>query len=461
MAEAYDVAIVGAGPAAIFAALALSEKPGRRIVMLEAGAELERRSCPARERHTACVRCRPCRLTSGWGGSGAFSDGKLTLSPAVGGHLAEIVGEERAAALIAEVDRLFLGFGDTGPVYGGPSDANDYWQKQAALAGMRLVTSPVRHIGTERTRGILAHMRRELDRRGVEVRCTTPATAILTSDGHVSGLRLKSGEEVAAQLVLVAPGRSGAEWLRQMGTELGLSLSRNAVDLGVRVELPAAVLEPMTSALYEPKLLYTTSRFDDRVRTFCVCPYGEVVTERASGVTTVNGHSYAERKTENTNFAVLVSKSFTEPFDDPLSYGQSVARLANLLADGVLVQRLGDLEMGRRSTAERLARGMVLPTLREATPGDLGLVFPYRHLMDILEMLHAMDEVVPGVCSRHTLLYGVEVKFYSSRLALDEHLESEIGNLFAAGDGAGVTRGLMQAAASGLLAAEEMGARLG
>ncbi|MHB0876179.1 MAG: NAD(P)/FAD-dependent oxidoreductase [Anaerolineae bacterium] len=461
MPETYDVVIVGAGPAGIFAALALSETPGRRILLLESGLDLERRSCPAHERHIPCIRCEPCRLTAGWGGSGAFSDGKLTLSPAVGGHLGEIIGEDRTAALIRQVDEMFLTFGDTGPIYGGPSDAAENWQKQAALAGLRLVLSPVRHIGTERTRAILAAMRARLTERGVEIRTRTGAASVLVDGGKVTGVRLAGGEAVAARSVLLAPGRAGADWLRAVAEDLDLPVARNAVDLGVRVEMPAAVMEPITSVLYEPKLLYSSSRFDDRVRTFCVCPYGEVVTERAAGVTTVNGHSYAERRTPNTNFAILVSKSFTEPFDDPISYGQSVARMANLLADGVLVQRLGDLEQGRRSTKERIARGIVEPTLREAVPGDLGLVFPYRHLIDILEMLHAMDEMVPGVCSRHTLLYGVEVKFYSSRLRLNEQLETGVANLFAAGDGAGVTRGLMQAAASGLVAATAIAERLG
>ena len=460
MPDLYDVAIVGAGPAGIFAALALSQTSGRRILLLEAGPGLEQRTCPARDRHIPCIHCNPCRLTSGWGGSGAFSDGKLTLSSAVGGHLAEVVGEERTAALIEQVDKLFQQYGDTGPVYGMRSDATEDWQKRAALAGLRLVDSPVRHIGTERTRGILAAMRAALDERGVEIRTNSPVASVLTDNGSVAGLVLANGTQVAAKTVLVAPGRSGADWLRRLAGQIGLSLARNPVDLGVRVELPAPVMEPLTSVLYEPKLVYYSERFDDKVRTFCVCPYGEVVTERAAGVTTVNGHSYAERRTANTNFAILVSKTFTDPFDDPLAYGQSVARLANLLGNGVLVQRLGDLEQGRRSTRERLSHGIVEPTLREATPGDLGLVFPYRHLVDILELIYALDRLTPGVASRHTLLYGVEAKFYSSRLRLSEHLETEVHNLFAAGDGAGITRGLVQAAASGLLAAEGIEARL-
>ncbi len=461
MPEAYDAIIVGAGPAGIFAALALSEKPGRRLLLLEAGLDLEHRSCPSRERGLSCVQCNPCRLTSGWGGSGAFSDGKLTLSPEVGGHLAESLGREPVEALIHEVDDTFQRFGETGPVYGELSDEIEAWQKRSALAGLRLVTSPVRHIGTERTGEILAGMRSTLSERGVEIRTACPVAALLTDDDRVSGVSLADGSDLTAPVVLVAPGRGGADWLRREAERIGLSLAHNPVDLGVRVELPAAVMEPLTSVLYEPKFLYYSSRFDDKVRTFCVCPYGEVVSERAAEVTTVNGHSYAARPTPNTNFAILVSKSFTEPFDDPIAYGQSVARLANLLGNGVLVQRLGDLEMGRRSTQERLSRGIVTPTLKEATPGDLGLVFPYRHLVNILEFLHALDEVAPGVCSRHTLLYGVEAKFYSSRLQLDENLETQVHNLFAAGDGAGITRGLVQAAASGLVAAAEMDRRLG
>jgi len=247
------------------------------------------------------------------------------------------------------------------------------------LAGMRLVVSPIRHIGTERTGSILTQVRSVLAARGVEIRTNSPVASVLTANGRVTGVTLANNEAAEAEFVLVAPGRSGADWLKRLAQRVGIGLLRNAVDLGVRVELPAAVLEPLTSDLYEPKLLYFSNRFDDRVRTFCVCPYGEVVTERAAGVTTVNGHSYGSRQTDNTNFALLVSKTFTEPFDDPLAYGQSVARLANLLGNGVLVQRLGDLEQGRRSTTERLSRGIVGPTLQEATPGDLGLVFPYRY----------------------------------------------------------------------------------
>jgi uncharacterized FAD-dependent dehydrogenase len=241
--------------------------------------------------------------------------------------------------------------------------------------------------------------------------------------------------------------------LRTTAQDLHLTQAHNPVDIGVRVELPAIVLEPITELVYESKLIYYTRSFDDQVRTFCMCPYGEVSTEYAGDVMTVNGHSFADRRTANTNFALLVSKNFTEPFDDPIAYGKSIARLANLLSGGIMVQRLGDLESGRRSTRKRLTRSIVTPTLPSATPGDLNLVLPYRYVRDILEMLHALDEIAPGVASRHTLLYGVEVKFYSNRLQLSPEMETEVENLYACGDGAGVTRGLVQASASGLVAA--------
>jgi len=271
----------------------------------------------------------------------------------------------------------------------------------------------------------------------------------------------ENGEEIEAQAVIVAPGREGSAWLKTVAQELGLTQTHNPVDLGIRIELPATVLEPITRLVYESKFIYYSKSFDDRVRTFCMCPYGEVSTEFAGDVMTVNGHSFAHRRTINTNFAILVSKNFTEPFNDPIAYGKSIARLANLLSGGIMVQRLGDLESGRRSTTERLTRSIVTPTLPSATPGDLNLVLPYRYVKDILEMLHAIDEIAPGVASRHTLLYGVEVKFYSNRLQLSLDMESEVENLYACGDGAGVTRGLVQASASGLLAARAILRRLG
>ncbi len=455
----YDVIVVGAGPAGIFTALELSKCKGLDILILEKGPDIEKRHCPSRELGTGCAHCNPCMLLCGWGGGGAFSDGKLTLSPAVGGHLAELLSNEKASTLIEEVDRTFVEFGTIGPVYGTNDDEVERLEKRAALAGLRLISVPIRHMGTERSSEILTAMRDELSGRGVEIRTRTRVSEILTENSRAVGVETVKGEIIKGKYVVVAPGREGASWLKGVAKQLKLSLSRNPVDLGVRVELPAGVLAPITDIVYEPKLHYYSRAFDDKVRTFCVCPYGEVVTEYADEVMTVNGHSYATRRTENTNFAILVSKTFTEPFKEPIAYGKYIASLANLLGDGVIVQRLGDLQQGRRSTPERLARSLVTPTLRDATPGDLNLVLPYRYVANILEMLEALDKLAPGVNSRHTLLYGVEVKFYSSRLELSKSLETEVENLFAAGDGAGVTRGLVQASASGLLVAREILAR--
>jgi hypothetical protein len=461
MGDRVDVVIVGAGPAGVFAALELSRESDLDIVILDKGPDIDRRHCPSREPGGRCVHCDPCAIMSGWGGAGAFSDGKLTLSPSVGGRLTDILGADAVGALIRRVDETYVSFGAEGPIFGTRTDEIERLEKRAALAGLRFVSVPIRHMGTERCVEIMRGMRDELLERGVEVRTRTGVAEILTEDDCVVGVETEAGERIGAEAVVVAPGREGAGWFKGMADELGLTVGRNPVDLGVRVELPAVVLEPITEMVYESKFIYYSKAFDDRVRTFCMCPYGEVSTEFAGDVMTVNGHSFADSRTSNTNFALLVSKTFTEPFDDPIAYGKSIARLANLLGDGVIVQRLGDLESGRRSTPKRMSRSVVTPTLASATPGDLNLVLPYRYVVTILEMLYALDEVAPGVASRHTLLYGVEVKFYSCRLRLTREMETEVENLFACGDGAGVTRGLVQASASGLLAARAILGRLG
>ena len=457
----YDVLIVGAGPAGIFAALELSQWPDLRIAILDKGPDIDRRRCFDREPGGKCRNCQPCAILTGWGGAGAFSDGKLTLSHAVGGHLPEIQGKEQTDQLIREIDEIYVRYGAPALVHGTRSDEIEQLEKRAALAGLRFVSVPIRHIGTERCVTIMRRMRDDLLDKKIDIRTRTPVSRILTSNGLVRGIETAKGEQIEADAVIIAPGREGASWLRTTAQDLHLTQERNPVDVGVRIELPATVLEPITKLVYESKFIYYTKSFDDKVRTFCMCPYGEVSTEYAEDVMTVNGHSFADRQTANTNFALLVSKNFTEPFDDPIAYGKSIARLANLLSGGIMVQRLGDLESGRRSTRERLTRSIVTPTLLSATPGDLNLVLPYRYVRDILEMLHALDEIAPGVASRHTLLYGVEVKFYSNRLYLSPEMETEVENLYACGDGAGVTRGLVQASASGLVAARAILAKLG
>jgi len=456
--EDYDVIIVGAGPAGIFAALELVKRDGLRVLMLEKGPAIEKRECPARV--GKCRKCRTCAITSGWGGAGAFSDGKLSLSPEVGGWLQEYVGTRMLSDLIRHVDRLYLEFGAPREVYGDDPDKVEEWRRKAILHNLILTPCPFRHMGTEYCRRLLVDIHAFL-RDKVDIETSTAVESILADGDRVRGVLTASGEEVRSSQVIVAPGREGADWLVGELGRLGVGFQNNQVDIGLRVEVPAPVLEPLTADLYEPKIHYFSRRFEDRVRVFCMNPYGEVCVERYGDVLTVNGHSYAERRTENTNFALLVSTTFTEPFREPIAYGKYIARLANLLGEGILVQRLGDLLAGRRSTARRIARSTVKPTLPDATPGDLSFALPYRYISDILEMLEALDRLCPGLNSRDTLLYGVEVKFYSSRLELGKDLQTSVPGLYAVGDGAGVTRGLVQASASGVIAARSILGKMG
>lgn len=453
----FDVIIVGTGPSGIFAALTLAEK-GRHVLMLEKGLELKNRVCLKKDGW--CRNCRPCSVLNGWGGAGAFSDGKLTLTTGFGGVLQDYVGEERTIKLIELVDSIFLSYGAPKKLYGTEEKVIKKLRRQAATAELQLKPALIRHLGTENCYKILARMKASLEEK-VQINFRSTVRQIIAENGRVKGVVLENGKTYYAPYVICGPGREGALWLYEEAKRLGLKISSNPVDIGVRVEVPAGVMEHITSKVYESKFIYYSPSFDDKVRTFCMSPHGEVVIENSEGVVTVNGHSYweKERQTENTNFALLVSKNFTEPFDEPVRYGRNIASLANMLGGGVLVQRLGDLLAGRRSTHERLKRGLVRPTLKEATPGDLSLVLPYRYLCSILEMMKALDVVAPGVYSRHTLLYGVEVKFYSQRLELTPYLETGIKNLFAIGDGAGITRGLVQASASGIHVGEEINRR--
>jgi uncharacterized FAD-dependent dehydrogenase len=450
----YDVIIVGAGPAGIFSALELTQKHNLSVLILDRGAEIDQRKCPS-SRGLECHHCEPCSILSGWGGAGAYSDGKLTLSTEVGGWLNQYVSEKELENLVKYVDDIYLKFGASEQVYGEDIEKVDEIERQAAAAGLRLIRQEVRHMGTEKCADTLRMMRKELDSK-ITFMPKTDVKGLIGEKQTIKGVETSDGEKFLGKYVIVAPGRGGAEWLQTEAQIRGLKTVNNPVDVGVRVEVSATAMERLTRVLYEPKLVYYSKLFDDMVRTFCVSPYGEVTTESYDGVLTVNGGSYAERKTDNTNFAVLVSTSFTEPFKEPIAYGKYIARLSNLLSGGVMVQRLGDLVAGRRSTPERLARSVVTPSLKNATPGDLSFVLPYRYLQDIREMLQALDVIAPGVHSRDTLLYGVEVKFYSSHLLLNHALESKMQNMFTIGDGAGVTRGLIQASASGVIVAREI-----
>lgn len=452
----YDLIIVGAGPAGIFAALetAASGK-GLKILLIEKGRDIDKRICPAGIRNVSCTVCPDCSLLSGWGGAGAFSDGKLSLSGIIGGNLSRYIDDESLDGLIKYTDNIYVKYGAPEDVYGADDEKIRKLKTVAAESGLELIPSRIRHIGTDRCPELLKRIKADLNSK-VDIIFSKDVRTILLEGEKVVGVSTENGDRYYADFVIMAPGREGSLWLEEQAKGMGLSLLRNPVDIGVRVELPASVLEPLTEIAYEPKLIFHSKKFNDRVRTFCVNPYGEVVKEYLKGVWTVNGHSYSNKKTANTNFALLVSTNFTEPFDEPHLYGRSVAKLANLLGNGILLQRLGDLQAGRRSTHARIKKGAVKPTLADATPGDLSFALPYRYISNILEMLKAMDKIAPGVNGRNTLLYGVEVKFYSRQLKLDRNLETEIKGLFAVGDGAGVSRGLIQASASGVIAAREI-----
>ena len=481
----FDAIIVGAGPAGIFAAIELARRSTLSILLIEKGCDISERRCPARTTGH-CAHCDPCDITCGWGGAGAFSDGKLTLSPEVGGWLGEYLDPPELQKAIMEVDLLWREFGAPETLYGTDPERVDAWRTKALTHRLKLIDSPIRHMGTERCVEVLGAMRRELEGRarvltdtsvtkltvesvdasaGGAVNASAAVAADVPAAGRrVTGVVTDSGEEFESPVVILAPGREGAAWLKDEAGRLGLSVTSNAVDIGVRVEVPSVFTDAITADLYEPKLLYRSAYFEDPVRTFCVNPHGVVSTESYGDVVTVNGHSYADpaQRTLSTNFALLVSTRFTQPFNDSIAYGKSIARLANLLGSDVIVQRLVDLQAGRRTTPERLARCTVPPTLTEASPGDLSFALPYRHQRDIFDMLEALDGLLPGVAGRDTLLYGVEVKFYSSRMELDRDLRTTVGGLYAVGDGAGVTRGLVQASASGLVAARAvLGGRSG
>jgi len=455
MNRTYDVIIIGSGPAGIFAALELVKNPGLKVLMVEKGRDIQQRSCPMVDANVRCVQCSLCSILCGWGGAGAYSDGKLTLTPEFGGWLKDYLSERDLSSFIEYVDSLYQFFGAGGVVHGEDTVALSHLKKRASGYNLELVPARIRHIGTDLCKEVLKNIREHLSGK-IDFLFDVPVEQIRTQNNEVTGVVTEDGQTYDANYVIAAAGREGSGWLSGEAKRLGLQVRTNPVDIGVRVELPAHIMKDITDIAYEGKFIYYSKRFRDRVRTFCMNPYGEVVKEYNEGICSVNGHSYRSRTTDNTNFALLVSTDFTEPFDEPIAYGRYIAGLANLIGNGVILQRLGDLKMGRRSTPGRIADGSVRPTLEDATPGDLSFVLPYRHLHNLTEILEALDNIAPGVNSGDTLLYGVEVKFYSMKLKLTPVLETEVKNLFAVGDGAGVTRGLIQASISGVVAAREV-----
>ena len=445
----YDVAIVGAGPAGIFAAYELIEKkPDLKIGVFESGNDIYHRACPiSAGKVKTCICCTPCNIMRGFGGAGAFSDGKYNFTTQFGGWLNEYLDDEEVMKLIRYVDEINMKHGAPSQVF---TTAGSELGKLALGYDLHLLDASVRHLGTENNLSMLKRTYEHLKDK-VEFHFLAPVKNIESDGSGDNQLVLENGEKVSAEYLIVTPGRAGAEWFSDECKRLGVKLLNNQVDVGVRVEVPDAVFSHITDKVYEAKLVYRTKRYGDLVRTFCMNPHGHVVTENTDGVITVNGHSYSDPKLQshNTNFALLVSNHFTEPFNEPYKYGKRIASFSNMLGGGALVQRYGDLFKGRRTDAKRLAKSFTRPTLA-ATPGDLSLVLPKRHLDNIMEMIQVLDNIAPGMTNDDTLLYGVEVKFYSSRISLTKELEMPLKNIFAAGDGAGVTRGLSQAGASGV-----------
>ena len=458
MKKNYDLIVVGTGPTGIFTVLELIENnKDLDILMLEKGNNLDKRICPMKENPgSKCANCESCAIVSGWGGAGAFSDGKLSLTPQIGGNLDEYIGWEQLEKNIKYADDMYLKFGAPDRIFGGNSEQISALKEKAIKASLKFIPTRLRHLGTGYSKTVLGNMQDYICEHGVDIKFKKNVKDLIIEDKTIKGVKTAEGDNYYGKYVVTAPGRENAEWISNKAKELGIDMTINPVDIGVRVETSAVIAEELTKNMYESKLIYRTPTFEDKVRTFCMSPYGEVVNENNQGLITVNGHSHADIKTENTNFALLVSKTFTEPFHEPITYGKDIAKLANLLGGGVLIQRLGDLLDGRRSTPERINRSIVEPTLKEATPGDLSLVLPHRHLTGIIEMLEALDELAPGLYSRDTLLYGVEVKFYSSRLNVNDSLETKIKNFYTGGDGAGITRGLMQASVAGIVVARDI-----
>lgn len=458
--KTYDIIIAGAGAGGVFMAYELTKAGcSAEILMVDKGAPLEKRLCPIKKGVTpTCIKCRPCHIMNGYGGAGTLSDGKYNITTQFGGDLHKYVGVEKAMELMEYVDDVLCGFGGSeAKLY----STNKELKTQALHYDLHLLEAKVRHLGTDRNVEILGRIY-DYIRDTVECRFHTTLETVEQQEDGTFLVTTDRGEQLACRDLVLATGRSGSKWMGSVCDHLGIKQKKNRVDIGVRVELPAEIFAHITDQVYESKFVYQTEKYNDLVRTFCMNPYGEVVAENTNGIVTVNGHSYADPalRTENTNFALLVSNTFTEPFEDSNEYGESIARLSNMLGGGVLLQRFGDLVKGRRSSERRMEKCFTRPTLK-ATAGDLSLVIPKRQLDDIIEMIYALDKIAPGTANEDTLLYGVEVKFYNMKVEVYEHMETAVKGLYAIGDGSGVTHSLSQASASGVLVARILAEKYG
>ncbi|MBR3124829.1 MAG: FAD-dependent oxidoreductase [Mogibacterium sp.] len=450
----YDVIIIGAGPGGIYAAYELTkENNGLKVAVFEAGKRLEERICPIDGvKVKSCINCPSCSIMSGFGGAGAFSDGKYNITNDFGGTLHEYIGKDEAIRLMKYVDDINMSHGGEGTkLY---STANSSFKKLCRQNNLILLDASVRHLGTDINYVVLSNLYDELKDKA-DFCFRTPVEHIKVIDGGYSVVTAEG--RFTCKKCIVSVGRSGSKWIEEVCHELGIPTESNRVDIGVRVELPAELFSHITDELYESKIVYKTEKFEDRVRTFCMNPRGSVVNENTNGIVTVNGHSFEDpsKQTNMTNFALLVSKHFSVPFKDSNGYGESIARLSNMLGGGVIVQRFGDLIRGRRTNYKRLADSFVTPTLK-AEPGDLSLVLPKRILDGIIEMIYALDKIAPGTANDDTLLYGVEVKFYNMEVSVNEHLETKYDGLYMIGDGSGVTHSLSHASASGVFVARDI-----
>ncbi|PRZ12031.1 hypothetical protein CLV36_11710 [Laceyella sediminis] len=478
MNNCYDVIIVGAGPAGIFTCYELTLRcPEAKVLLIDKGHDIHRRNCPILQKKIQ--KCPPaagkkdfagcvpaCSITNGFGGAGAYSDGKFNITSEFGGWMTDYLDAETVVELIKYVDQINLKHGASDVLTDPLTERVREIEKRAYSAGLKLLRAQVRHLGTEQNLKILTSIYEYLQDK-IEMRYQTEVADLVTEKAegvhHACGVELKDGTTLLADKVVIVPGRDGSHWLGNLLKKRRIKMSANQVDIGVRVETSNLVMEEINEHLYEGKFIFNTS-VGTRVRTFCSNPSGHVVVENHSGIMLANGHAYKnpELGSNNTNFALLVSHQFADPFDQPTEYAHAISRLANQLSNGgVIVQKYGDIKKGRRSTPKRIKEGFISPTLKEAVPGDLGLVLPYNTMKSLIEMLEALDKVTPGIAAEHTLFYGVEAKFYSARPKLNRHFESEIAGLYLGGDGAGVTRGLAQAGACGVWIARDIASKLG